>query len=154
MRPQALTRLALAGLALAAPLFSTGCQATVGGQTLPSAWYLDDDVQYFPAGPEFKLPNAEEVRTVPSAAARSGRRRTGWFLEPTAPIQFDLPLPRHDESCVRCLKGQRWGGRTPFVPAEFTVFMTQFESSGLRRESYARPLRGSQIVRANAVAPI
>ncbi len=60
MRPQALTRLALAGLALAAPLFSTGCQATVGGQTLPSAWYLDDDVQYFPAGPEFKLSNAEE----------------------------------------------------------------------------------------------
>ena len=27
----------------------------VGGQTLPSAYYLQDDIQYFPAGPEFKL---------------------------------------------------------------------------------------------------
>jgi hypothetical protein len=36
----------------------TGCfQANVGGQTLPSAHYLDDDVQYFPAGPETRLYN-------------------------------------------------------------------------------------------------
>jgi hypothetical protein len=34
---------------------SSGCQTTVGGQTLPSAYYLLDDVQYFPAGPEFVL---------------------------------------------------------------------------------------------------
>jgi hypothetical protein len=34
---------------------STGCQTTVGGQTLPSAYFLRDDVQYFPAGPEFVL---------------------------------------------------------------------------------------------------
>jgi hypothetical protein len=34
---------------------SIGCQSTVGGQTLPSAYYLRDDLQYFPAGPEFKL---------------------------------------------------------------------------------------------------
>ena len=33
----------------------TGCQVDVGGQTLPSAYYLKDDIQYFPAGPEFKL---------------------------------------------------------------------------------------------------
>ena len=33
----------------------TGCQVDVGGQTLPSPYYLTDDVQYFPAGPEFKL---------------------------------------------------------------------------------------------------
>lgn len=25
------------------------------GQTLPSAYYLDDDVQYYAEGPEFKL---------------------------------------------------------------------------------------------------
>ncbi len=36
---------------------AVGCQTTVGGQTLPSATYLSDDVQYFPAGPEFKLTN-------------------------------------------------------------------------------------------------
>ena len=33
----------------------TGCQVDYGGQTLPSAYYLQDDIQYFPAGPEFKL---------------------------------------------------------------------------------------------------
>jgi len=35
----------------------TGCQTTVGGQTLPSAHFLSDDVQYFRAGPEELLPN-------------------------------------------------------------------------------------------------
>jgi hypothetical protein len=34
---------------------SVGCQTTIGGQTLPSAYYLKDDLQYFPPGPEFKL---------------------------------------------------------------------------------------------------
>lgn len=34
---------------------SVGCQIDVGGQTLPSAWWLTDDVQYFAPGPEFKL---------------------------------------------------------------------------------------------------
>ena len=43
------TAVALGGLSL------TGCQVDVGGQTLPSAYYLQDDIQYFPAGPEFKL---------------------------------------------------------------------------------------------------
>lgn len=43
----------LGGLGLMA--VSTGCQTTIGGQTLPSAYYLLDDVQYFPAGPEFVL---------------------------------------------------------------------------------------------------
>ena len=38
-----------------ASLAFTGCQVDVGGQTLPSAYYLQDDIQYFPAGPEFKL---------------------------------------------------------------------------------------------------
>ncbi len=35
----------------------TGCQSTTGGQTLPSGYYLEDDVQYFPSGPEFLLTN-------------------------------------------------------------------------------------------------
>jgi len=34
---------------------SVGCQTSVGGQTLPSAYYLKDDLSYFPPGPEFKL---------------------------------------------------------------------------------------------------
>jgi hypothetical protein len=40
---------------LAVSLLSTGCATTVGGQTLPSAWYLRDDIQYYPPGPEMKL---------------------------------------------------------------------------------------------------
>ena len=44
--------LAVGGIA---SLAFTGCQVDVGGQTLPSAYYLQDDIQYFPAGPEFKL---------------------------------------------------------------------------------------------------
>lgn len=32
-----------------------GCQVDVGGQTLPSPYYLQDDIQYFPAGPRMKL---------------------------------------------------------------------------------------------------
>jgi hypothetical protein len=35
---------------------SSGCQTTIGGQTLPSAYYLKDDIQFFPAGDEFLLP--------------------------------------------------------------------------------------------------
>jgi hypothetical protein len=45
----------LAGACAIAGLAATGCQVDVGGQTLPSAYYLQDDIQYFPAGPEFKL---------------------------------------------------------------------------------------------------
>ncbi|MEZ5942979.1 MAG: hypothetical protein R3C18_16420 [Planctomycetaceae bacterium] len=45
----------LLGGVLACLIGASGCQTHIGGQTLPSAHYLRDDVQYFPAGPEFKL---------------------------------------------------------------------------------------------------
>jgi hypothetical protein len=45
----------LCGLALLALVGAAGCQVDVGGQTLPSPYYLTDDVQYFNPGPEFKL---------------------------------------------------------------------------------------------------
>jgi hypothetical protein len=48
------TSLAGLGLAIAA-VGSTGCQITESGQTLPSPYYIQDDIQYFPPGPEFKL---------------------------------------------------------------------------------------------------
>ena len=47
--------------AMTSSVLFTGCQTSIGGQTLPSATYLDDDVQYFPAGPEFKLTNQVEA---------------------------------------------------------------------------------------------
>ena len=46
---------------IASSALLTACQTTVGGQTLPSPDYLTDDVQYFPAGPEFKLSNQVEA---------------------------------------------------------------------------------------------
>ena len=45
----------LCGCMLLASLASTGCQMQIGGQTLPSPYYLTDDVQYYGAGGEFKL---------------------------------------------------------------------------------------------------
>ena len=48
-------RMGMLVLAVTGPALVTGCQVDVGGQTLPSAYYLQDDIQYFPAGPEFKL---------------------------------------------------------------------------------------------------
>jgi len=38
-----------------------GCQTNMAGQTLPSGYYLKDDVQYFRAGPETQLPNQQRA---------------------------------------------------------------------------------------------
>lgn len=48
-------RAILLGAGMLATLSLTGCQVDVGGQTLPSPWYMKDDIQYFPPGPQFKL---------------------------------------------------------------------------------------------------
>ena len=48
-------RTLLLALALLAGVGLTGCQTDVGGQSLPSPYYIYDDVQYFPPGAEFKL---------------------------------------------------------------------------------------------------
>lgn len=37
--------------------FVAGCQVDRYGMTLPSPYYLRDDVQYFAPGPDFKLAN-------------------------------------------------------------------------------------------------
>jgi hypothetical protein len=49
--------LLLAGGIIATSLTGCSWQSTIGGQTLPSAYFLRDDIQYFPAGPETRLPN-------------------------------------------------------------------------------------------------
>ena len=58
--PNTIGRLAILSSA-ALSLAAAGCQSSIGGQTLPSAYYLRDDIQYFPAGPEFLLPNQQRV---------------------------------------------------------------------------------------------
>ncbi len=52
---------------------NVGCQVHVAGQTLPSAYYLDDDVQFFPAGPENKLAN--ETAALKAAREEAKARR-------------------------------------------------------------------------------
>ena len=52
-----LRMLSCTGALVLASVASTGCQVDVGGQTLPSPYYIYDDVQYFAPGPEFKLSN-------------------------------------------------------------------------------------------------
>ena len=53
---------------------STGCQSSINGQTLPSAYYLQDDIQYFPAGPEFKLPREAAALQAARAEEKLNRR--------------------------------------------------------------------------------
>ncbi|MEM6692476.1 MAG: hypothetical protein AAF664_23800 [Planctomycetota bacterium] len=52
----------------------TGCQVSLNGQTLPSPYYLEDDVQYFPSGPEFKLPREAAALKAAAAEEKAARR--------------------------------------------------------------------------------
>lgn len=46
---------AMAVVLFAGAALLSGCQVQVAGQTLPSGYYYDDDIQYFPKGPEMKV---------------------------------------------------------------------------------------------------
>ena len=48
-------RFGVAAVGLLSLATATGCQVDVSGQTLPSPYWLTDDVQYFAPGTEFKL---------------------------------------------------------------------------------------------------
>jgi len=53
---------------------AAGCQVSVNGQTLPSPYYLEDDVQYFPGAGEFKLSReAAALREARAQEKMSGR---------------------------------------------------------------------------------
>ena len=66
-----------AGLLVLASVAATGCQVDIGGQTLPSPYYLTDDVQYFPAGPEFKL-SREAAAMKEQKAQQIGQHASGY----------------------------------------------------------------------------
>ena len=69
--------IAACSLGMFAMACGTGCQVSVGGQTLPSPYYYDDDVQYFPEGPEFTLSREaaamEEFKAEEAKSRLSGR---------------------------------------------------------------------------------
>jgi hypothetical protein len=69
-----ITRVTALGLFAGTCLFgATGCQVSMNGQTLPSPYYLQDDVQYFPSGPEFKL--SREAAALKAARAQEKLNR-------------------------------------------------------------------------------
>ena len=63
----------LLGLGLFSALGLTGCQFDVGGQTLPSPYYLGDDVQYFPPGTQ--MPLAKEAAAQKAYSQDQAARR-------------------------------------------------------------------------------
>jgi hypothetical protein len=66
-------RFVVSGALVVMLLCSVGCQIDVGGQTLPSPYYLTDDVQYFPAGPEFKLSEEAAAMRIYAAEEELGQ---------------------------------------------------------------------------------
>lgn len=70
-----LRALAACGMGILAMSCATGCQVSVGGQTLPSGYYYGDDVQYFPDGPE--MPLAREAAALEEFKAQEAQRRLG-----------------------------------------------------------------------------
>jgi len=70
-----LRAIAACGLGVLAMACGTGCQVSVGGQTLPSGYYYGDDVQYFQDGPEFKL--SREAAALEEFKAQEAQRRLG-----------------------------------------------------------------------------
>lgn len=72
-------RRGLCGLALVASLCATGCQVDVAGQTLPSPYWHQDDVQYFAPGPEMKVAReaAAQQQYRSEIEAQNARREAG-----------------------------------------------------------------------------
>lgn len=59
----------MCGAMLLSAAAMTGCQIEVAGQTLPSSYYFEDDIQYFRKGPEFKL--SREAAALKAASAEA-----------------------------------------------------------------------------------
>lgn len=83
--------MAVLGCGLLTAASATGCQAVIGGQTLPSPYYLEDDVQFFPAGPEFLLPN--QVRALDEFKLNQAAAGLGGPLPPAAPAPPGVGMP-------------------------------------------------------------
>ncbi len=79
-------RMALwSALAVGGILPSVGCQVEYAGMTLPSGKYMHDDVQYFPAGPEFPWANTQ-------AATQRARMRAMGIEPPPPPGAYTQPI--------------------------------------------------------------
>jgi hypothetical protein len=77
-------KLLLSAVGCYAIAFATGCQSDIGGQTLPSPYYLTDDIQYFQTGPKFKLSQ--------EAAAMKAYRESQNLKDPPVMSPIQSPL--------------------------------------------------------------
>lgn len=66
-------RTVLLGAGIVFSIGLTGCQVDVGGQTLPSPYYMKDDIQYFPPGAQFKL--SREAAAMKEYAAQQNQQQ-------------------------------------------------------------------------------
>lgn len=76
-------RRGLCAVAMLASLAATGCQVDVAGQTLPSPYWMQDDVQYFAPGPEMKLAReaAAQQEYRKEIEAQNARREAGTRMQ-------------------------------------------------------------------------
>lgn len=74
---------ALLAVALGGCFGLTGCMGNYSGQNLPSAYYLNSQVQYYPPGNQFPLTN--------EAAAQKEYRETQTPQTPQPPQQLPTP---------------------------------------------------------------
>ena len=65
----------LCSLGLLTAVFSTGCQMDINGQTLPSPYYLHDDIQFFAPGPKMK--HAREAAGLKAASDEERANQIG-----------------------------------------------------------------------------
>ena len=89
-------RTTLAALGLALSVAATGCQVHVAGKTLPSPYYLSDDLQYFAPGQEFKLANEAAAMRAQAAEIVSVPAPSPPPLEPAPQLQ-EAPLPPEEQ---------------------------------------------------------
>ena len=79
----------------------SGCQVEMGGQTLPSPYYMQDDVQYFAPGPEFRLAREAaalkeargEVIPTPAPAGEGGGQAAPGGAQPVPGGAQGAPQP-------------------------------------------------------------
>jgi hypothetical protein len=79
MNQRTLWRPILAALVLPVASLLTGCQVEYAGQTLPSPYYLSDDIQYYAPGPEFKLAREAAAMQEQAEAIESERQEAQQF---------------------------------------------------------------------------
>jgi len=78
-------------VAAAVCIGATGCTVDIAGQTLPSPYYLSDDVQYFPAGSEFILAKEAAAQKAYKEGAPIGEATPG--TEATQEVVEEVPVP-------------------------------------------------------------